>query len=163
MKGKNAASGFMLISILKFVIGAVVTVLLLAAVWNFFGPQEKAEASTLKSMDDIIAKLGMIEPGQTVISYGYIDRDSAIIGFSSEQQKAGDFNRPKNCGARSNSCICAFKDTGKVLECKGYTSGKISKIVMGGRGLKIEGGKDGKSFTLEFLLSGKTLSAKEIA
>ncbi len=166
----------MLISIFKFVIGAIVTVLLLTAVWHFFGPKEKAEASTLKSMDDIIVKLRGIEEGQTVIAYGYVDKDAAIVSFNSEQLNAGDFYRPKQCGARSNSCICAFKGKDKVLKCKGYPGGTISGIgggggggstswgdsSGGGGGLKIEGGKNGKSFTLEFLLSGKTLKAREM-
>lgn len=150
----------MLISIFKFVIGAVVTILLITVVWHFFGPEEKAEASTLKSMDDIIVKLSKIKEGQTVIAYGYVDKDAAIVGFSSEQLKVDDFNRPKQCGARSNSCICAFKGNDKVLECKGFQSGRISDIVgKDGGQLNIKGEK---SFTLKMTLSGVTLTTEEL-
>ncbi len=139
MKGKKAVSGFTLISVFKFVIGALVTVFLFTAIWTFFGPKEKAEASTLKGMDDIVAKLDEIKVGQAVIAYGYVDKDAAIIGFSSDQLKAGEFSRPKQCGARSNSCICAFKvgyegldaaviKPEKAIECKGYPGESISAI-----------------------------------
>ncbi len=169
MKGKKAISAFMLISIFKFVIGAIVTVLLLTAVWTFFGPKEKAEVSTMKSIDDVILKLNMIEEGQSLIAYGYVDKEAAIVGFSSDILKVGEANRPKQCGARSNSCICAFKGLKyeKVLECKGFQSSKISMIQKkGGGDFKIDWAsfefRSGGAFTLTMtLLPDKILSIEQ--
>ncbi len=164
MNRKKAITAFSVISVFKFVLGAVVVLLLLSLVWTFLSPQKTAEASTRKALDDIIVKMATnaFESGQPVIANGYVDKDAAIIGFSSDQLKASEFVRPKQCGSRSNSCICAIKDSVKVLECKGFPSGKISTIVMGGSSLKIDGGAAGKSFTLELSLSGKTLNAREL-
>ncbi len=167
MKGKKAISAFMFISAFHVVIGALIVVFLLTTAWLFFGPEEKAEASTLKTLDDVIVKLDKIEDGQSVIAYGYVDKDAAVVGFSSEQLKAGDFNRPKQCGARSNSCICAFKGKEKVLECKGFPKSKISDIVMatlnGESFLLLEGKGEGRQFTLNMTLDGRTLNLEELA
>ncbi len=173
MKGKKAVSGFMLISICTFVIGALVTVFLFEAAWLFLGPTKTAEASTLKGMDDIMVKLSRIEAGQTVIAYGYVDKDAAIVGFGSDKVNAGDFKRPKQCGARSNSCICAFKGSSEVIKCKGFQSGRISAI-KGSTDDRLNNnyqekngidfaifGVDGASFTSSMTLSEKGLLSVE--
>lgn len=146
MNRKKAITAFSIITVFKFVLGAVVVLLLLSLVWTFLSPQKAAEASTRKALDDIVVKMNTnaFEAGQTVIAYGYVDKDAAIIGFNSDQLKAGKVDRPKKqCGSHLNSCICAFKveygregflgletviKPTKVIECKGFPSSRISAI-----------------------------------
>ncbi len=159
MKGKHGVSGFFLINIFKFVIGALVTVLLLSVVWTFWGPQENAEASTKKAMDDIIIKLGSLEEGQSVIASGYIDKGAMIIGFNSGQARLGASKT--KCYSITYSCICACKGDGceKVLECKAFRPERIGSISNDGRQLMLKG--EG-SFTLRMALSGTTLGMEEL-
>lgn len=170
-----------------FLLGVVVVILLFSKGLTLFNPQGKAEASTLKALDDIIIKTdtSAFEAGQPVIAYGYVDKDAAIIGFSSGVSKVGKVARPPQCGSRLNSCICAFKigyegllggtiKSEKVLKCKGFHKSEVSSIkgstdderinnkyqADNGFDFAIIGGA-GASFTSTMTLSGEGLLSIE--
>ncbi len=162
MKGKKGGIDFSLSTLLHFIMGTLVTVLLISAVWTFWGPQETAEASTKTAMDDILLKLGNLKEGQSVIASGYVDKGAMIIGFNSNQARLGASKA--KCYSIAYSCICACKGDNceKVLECKAFSGDKISRIVKDEGQLRLNGGNYGKAFTLRMALSGTALSMEDV-
>ena len=162
---KGDTTPFSIMHAFMFVLGAVAVVFLVSVLKlaGLLGSPYVAEASTKAAVDDLFIKAGMLldEEAEAPVASGYVEEGTKIVGFDSNQRGVAGVIRKDECGALSNSCICACKgdNCGRVLKCKGFSSSKVTTIRKDGSEFVIEGGR---SLTLKLTLSDRVLNAEDI-
>jgi len=162
---KGDTTPFSILHAFMFVLGAVAVVFLVSVLKlaGLLGSPYVAEASTKAAVDDLFIKAGMLldEEAEAPVASGYVEEGTKIVGFDSNQRGVAGVIRKDECGALSNSCICACKgdNCGRVLKCKGFSSSKVTTIRKDGSEFVIEGGR---SLTLKLTLSDRVLNAEDI-